>query len=200
MEEVDIVLEQIYLGHERLSHTEIYRRVVAADGPTELVTALDALPEGEYALDELAEALELPTDGYANDLGIPAGELTDEDLHRELAELHRTRNDTLRHGSEHALVRHSERMAELEAEYLLRFPRREVDPGRLREGARRRAEPGGRRPATGGAVRVRTGAEQPWDPEDLAVAEGRDPTPDNVARARRELAEHGAAAVERTVP
>jgi hypothetical protein len=46
----------------------------------------------------------------------------------------------------------------------------------------------------------RTGAEQPWDPEDLAVAKGWDPTPENVERARRELAEEGAAAIEKTVP
>jgi hypothetical protein len=49
-------------------------------------------------------------------------------------------------------------------------------------------------------VVARTGAEQPWDPEDLAEAEGRDPTPENVARAARELAEDGPAAIERTVP
>jgi hypothetical protein len=47
---------------------------------------------------------------------------------------------------------------------------------------------------------VRTGAEQPWDPEDLAVAEGRDPTPRNIERARRELEKWGAAAIEKTVP
>lgn len=47
---------------------------------------------------------------------------------------------------------------------------------------------------------LRTGAEQPWDPEDLAVAEGRDPTPANVERAREELDRDGAAAIERTVP
>ncbi|WP_250001962.1 hypothetical protein [Actinoplanes sp. M2I2] len=47
---------------------------------------------------------------------------------------------------------------------------------------------------------VRTGADQPWDPEDLAVAEGRDPTPENVERARVELERDGAAAIERTVP
>jgi hypothetical protein len=47
---------------------------------------------------------------------------------------------------------------------------------------------------------VRTGADQPWDPEDLAVAEGRDATPENVERARRELEEEGPAAIERTVP
>ncbi len=47
---------------------------------------------------------------------------------------------------------------------------------------------------------IRTGADQPWDPEDLAVAEGRDPTPENIERARRELEEDGPAAIERTVP
>ena len=47
---------------------------------------------------------------------------------------------------------------------------------------------------------ARTGAEQPWDPEDLAEAEGRDPTPKNVARAKAELDEDGPAAIDRTVP
>ena len=46
----------------------------------------------------------------------------------------------------------------------------------------------------------RTGADQPWDPEDLAVAQGKDPTPENIARARAELERDGAAAIERTVP
>jgi hypothetical protein len=49
-------------------------------------------------------------------------------------------------------------------------------------------------------VVIRTGAEQPWEPEDLAVAEGRDPTPRNVERARKELEELGRAAIEKTVP
>jgi hypothetical protein len=47
---------------------------------------------------------------------------------------------------------------------------------------------------------VRTGADQPWDPADLAVAEGRDPTPENIERARKELDRDGPAAIERTVP
>ncbi|MFI5931575.1 hypothetical protein [Actinoplanes sp. NPDC051494] len=47
---------------------------------------------------------------------------------------------------------------------------------------------------------IRTGADQPWDAEDLALAEGRDATPENVERARRELDRDGAAAVERTTP
>jgi hypothetical protein len=47
---------------------------------------------------------------------------------------------------------------------------------------------------------LRTGAEQEWEPVDLAVAEGRDPTPANIERARKELERDGAAAIERTVP
>jgi hypothetical protein len=47
---------------------------------------------------------------------------------------------------------------------------------------------------------ARTGADQPWDAEDLAVAQGHDPTPENVRRAQRELDELGPAAIEKTVP
>jgi hypothetical protein len=46
----------------------------------------------------------------------------------------------------------------------------------------------------------RTGAEQEWEPIDLALAQGRDPTPENIERARRELERDGAAAIERVVP
>jgi Uncharacterized protein conserved in bacteria (DUF2252) len=54
-------------------------------------------------------------------------------------------------------------------------------------------------PRTGEPV-IRTGADQPWDPEDLTVAKGQDPTPANVERNRRELDEDGPAAIEKTVP
>ncbi|MEV4663752.1 hypothetical protein AB0J85_17600 [Micromonospora echinofusca] len=47
---------------------------------------------------------------------------------------------------------------------------------------------------------IRTGAEQPWEPEDLVAARGQDITPENVERARRDLAELGRAAIEKTVP
>jgi hypothetical protein len=47
---------------------------------------------------------------------------------------------------------------------------------------------------------LRTGADQPWDPEDVAVAEGRDPTPENIERARRELEREGPALIEKIVP
>ena len=46
--------------------------------------------------------------------------------------------ETFLHGSHDALDAHSWRTAELEAEYLRRFPEREVDPERLRAGARQR--------------------------------------------------------------
>lgn len=127
--------------------------------------------------------------------GIAAGDLTDIDLLRELEVLHTTRNGTLRHGSAQALDQHSRRMAELEREYLARYPDREIDPARTRSGSRVDAvfDIGHEPP-------MRTGADQPWDPEDLAVAEGRDPTTANIERARRELESDGPAAIERTVP
>ncbi|MDM4720484.1 hypothetical protein QTQ03_13185 [Micromonospora sp. WMMA1363] len=51
-----------------------------------------------------------------------------------------------------------------------------------------------------GGDSIRTGAEQPWEPEDLVAARGQDLTPENVEKARRDLAELGRAAIERTVP
>jgi hypothetical protein len=70
--------------------------------------------------------------------GVPASELPDDDLLRELASVHRTRHETVRHGSDQALDHHNARMAELEDEYVRRFPEREIDPQRLTEGARAR--------------------------------------------------------------
>ncbi|MFD0593969.1 DUF6158 family protein [Catellatospora coxensis] len=64
--------------------------------------------------------------------GIPARDLPHEDLLRELAAIHRTRNETLRHGSDQSLSHHTARLLELETDYLRRFPTREVDPNRLR--------------------------------------------------------------------
>jgi hypothetical protein len=70
--------------------------------------------------------------------GVPADQLSEEDLLREIESLARTRQGTLRHGSDSALAEHDRRTAELETEYLRRFPGREIDPRRLREGARHR--------------------------------------------------------------
>jgi len=189
MHDLNAILDEVYVGEERVSRAEIHRRAVAELAPSALIGALDALPEGEYTHEELTEALSqmvepvvLPpagagpgrpvggvAGGSGNELsiydamdadevgvglvagdvppqstpsgwvqGVPAGGLDDQDPLRELGELHRTRHDTLRHGSAHALARHTERLNELEQEYLRRFPQREVDPQRLRSGARTR--------------------------------------------------------------
>ena len=68
--------------------------------------------------------------------GIAASQLAEDDLMRELEHLHQTRHDTLLHGSGDALSRHTSRTQELEDEYLRRHPERDIDPERLRSGAR----------------------------------------------------------------
>ncbi len=67
--------------------------------------------------------------------GIDPAELDDERLLTELASIHRTRHDTLLHGTMESLAHHSERMAALETEYLRRFPEREVLPMRRAAGS-----------------------------------------------------------------
>ena len=142
MQTIDRLLDELYAGQERMSRGEIHRRAIAADLPAEALSLLDALPEGEYSQDEAAAALaQLESSTVEPDPteeGVPATELSDDDLDRELWQLHRTREDTFHRGSPQALERHTTRMAELEAEYLRRFPDREIDPMRLREGARER--------------------------------------------------------------
>jgi hypothetical protein len=144
--DIAVILDEAFSGQERVTRDELYRRAVAADAPADVRSALGSLPEGEYALDEVADALDVSTTApggvsSVNALreGVSAMDLDDEDLLRELKELHRTRNDTLRHGSAQALECHNERQAELEGEYLRRFPEREVAPDRLRSGARARS-------------------------------------------------------------
>ncbi|GAA1281596.1 hypothetical protein GCM10009609_52400 [Pseudonocardia aurantiaca] len=72
--------------------------------------------------------------------GIAPQELTDDDLHREVAHLHETRHDTLLGGSESALEAHTQRMLALEQEFLRRFPEESApDPQRTRAGSRENA-------------------------------------------------------------
>ena len=66
-----------------------------------------------------------------SETGIDPAGLDDDDLFRELASLHRTRLQTLRHGPDAALDNHLRRTAELETEYLARYPGREIDQHRL---------------------------------------------------------------------
>jgi hypothetical protein len=70
--------------------------------------------------------------------GVDAGDLSDTALLRELQQLHSTRHDTFRHGTDDALDEHTRRTTELESEYLRRHPNREVEPERTRQGARAR--------------------------------------------------------------
>ncbi|MGK5554891.1 DUF6158 family protein [Actinomadura kijaniata] len=71
-------------------------------------------------------------------MGIDPSDLGEDDLFRELGHLYETRLEALRHASDQAYAEHTRRTAQLEAEYLRRYPGREVDPERLREGARAR--------------------------------------------------------------
>jgi hypothetical protein len=64
--------------------------------------------------------------------GIPATELSEQDLRRELAHLHETRNETFLHAPTTALEHHSQRTKELELEFLRRHPEREINEDRLR--------------------------------------------------------------------
>jgi hypothetical protein len=79
-----------------------------------------------------------PPMDHAASLGIDPTALEESVLLHELEQIHRTRHETLLHGSADALDRHSLRMAELEAEYLRRHPQRHVASGRTRLGARAR--------------------------------------------------------------
>ena len=68
--------------------------------------------------------------------GVPAEQLSDEDLERELRHLHETRHDTFLHGSDDALHFHTLRTQDLEQEYLRRNPDRVPDARRTRHGSR----------------------------------------------------------------
>jgi hypothetical protein len=57
--ELDAFLDDAFEGQERLSSLDLQRRAIAADLPASAMTRVDALPEGEYAQDEAAEALRL---------------------------------------------------------------------------------------------------------------------------------------------
>ena len=56
---LDAFLDEAYEGQERLSSLDLQRRAIAAELPAPLRTRVDALPEGEYAQDEAAEAVRM---------------------------------------------------------------------------------------------------------------------------------------------
>jgi len=72
--------------------------------------------------------------------GIPAEQLEDDDLKRELHHLYETREDTFFYSSGAASEIHTERMLELEQESAKRRPQEtKADPARTRTGSRARA-------------------------------------------------------------
>jgi len=91
--------------------------------------------------------------------GVDPDRLDDQQLMKELETIHRTRHDTLLHGSNDALRAHNDRMAQLEGEYLRRNPRRFVSPGRTRDGARERGAG-----ANGGARQTPAGIRATGEP------------------------------------
>ena len=56
-QQLDAFLDDAYDAQERLTSGDLQRRAIAADLPATALTRIDALPEGEYAQDEAAEAL-----------------------------------------------------------------------------------------------------------------------------------------------
>jgi hypothetical protein len=57
LQELDGFLDDAFDGQERLSSADLQRRAIASDLSATTLTRIDALPEGEYAQDEAAEAV-----------------------------------------------------------------------------------------------------------------------------------------------
>ncbi len=54
---LDDLLDDLFRGHERLTRDDIQRSAVAQGLSPQDLTRLDRLPEGEYAQDEVVDAL-----------------------------------------------------------------------------------------------------------------------------------------------
>ena len=97
-----------------------------------MTTTSDGAQGDDAAVDtELPEVTDATTGGDASDAaesyperGVPAAELSDEDLEREGTHAHETRNWVFLHGTAEQYKTHTERMLELEQEYIRRHPKR----------------------------------------------------------------------------
>ena len=54
---LDEFLDDAFLAQDRMTDIEIQRSAMAADLPADLMTRIDALPEGTYSQDEASDAL-----------------------------------------------------------------------------------------------------------------------------------------------
>jgi SAM-dependent methyltransferase len=82
---------------------------------------------GEDTGDSLPSAARSTVTEQRRGVGIPAAELEDDDLERELTHAHEKRHDIFVDGTADQLANHSSRTHELEAEYLRRFADRVKD-------------------------------------------------------------------------
>ena len=73
-------------------------------------------------------------------LGVPARELSDADLERQMRYMWQTREATVLQGGQQAIATHTHRMIELELEFIYRFPQETgASPARTRRGSRARS-------------------------------------------------------------
>ena len=69
-DELNSLVDELYGAQERISREEIHARAVAAGLPADDMTVVDRLPEGEYAEDELTEALAMIAQPSATALSV----------------------------------------------------------------------------------------------------------------------------------
>ncbi|MBA3798094.1 MAG: hypothetical protein H0X18_03095 [Geodermatophilaceae bacterium] len=102
--------------------------VPTTEMPVQAASDLPPVPEsnGPLATEAgapLAAGL-TPGIGETGSKGVPASELSDEDLEHQGTQVHQTRNWVFLHGTAEQFQTHTERMFELEQEYLRRHPMR----------------------------------------------------------------------------
>jgi hypothetical protein len=186
MDEISVILERVYAGRDVLGLNTIYEDLVAAAAPEEIIRAVEQMPEGAYRQDEVRAAINVAPGVLPGDPGSSATEMraAEESQDFDLA------------ADDEAPV------AELDYQGPARTDPDTVvfqEPGQSAVGEDYFDPTDGLDISDDGKP-VRTGSDQQWDPEDLAVAQGRDPTRANIERARRELEEEGPSAIERNVP
>ncbi len=54
---LDEFLDEVFIGQDRMTDVELQRSALSLELPAELMTRIDALPEGMYSQDEASEAL-----------------------------------------------------------------------------------------------------------------------------------------------
>jgi hypothetical protein len=186
MDEVNAILDRVYAGREVLGLSTIYEDLVAAAAPEQVLRAVESMPEGSYRKDEVVAAVNAAPGVLPGDPGPSAGQTrpVEESQAYDLAA--------------------DDEAPDPDLDY--RGPgRADPDTPTFQEPSRPADAddyfvPGDGLDVSDDGKPVRTGADQPWDPEDLAVAQGWDPTPANIERARRQLEKEGPSAIERNVP